>query len=391
MTEIPSRYLASRARGSHGDRVDRLAPYLMRTDPLADDVVSAIKELPQGQGWKQVDAAIAQGIRAVPDAHPAIARLMESVDRVPPWVDWRVLDKGGEVLLRAGYFGGLVLGIMSLPYGYASPGGNKPLALSGRLTQQAPRRLGETGRFVQAVAMPGGLHRNADGFAITIKVRLMHAQVRRLLWASGKWDARAWGEPINQHDMVATTMLFSVTVLDGLRKLGFRIEKKEADAYVQLWKYAGWLIGVDLELLPSTEDEAWSLGQLILATQAEPDEDSRKLTRALLDVGQTAATTQSEKRFAERVAPITRTISRSLMGDSMADGLGIPRYRLPMVMPLVRAAVGAMESARSRSQLIDAYAVVSGTKYWRELVKRGLSDRPADFAAPPSLLAPARS
>ncbi len=367
--------------------MDRLAPYLMRTDPLADDVVSAMTELPTGVGWQQVDRALASGIESVPDAHPAIVSLLRSLDRVPPWVDWRVLDKGGEVLLRSGYFGGLVLGVLALPYGYASPGGNKPLAFSGRLTQHAPRRLGETGRFVQAVAMPGGLQRKSDGFAITVKVRLMHAKVRRLLWDSGRWDAGAWGEPINQHDMVATTMLFSVTVLDGLRKLGFRIDKREADAYVQLWKYAGWLIGVDLELLPSTEEEAWTFSKLILATQGEADADSRSLTKALLEVGTTAATTPQEKRRAERIAPITRTISRALMGDEMADGLGIPKYRLPMVMPMLRAAVGTIESARSRSHLIDAYAVVSGTKYWRELVRQGLSGRPADFAAPSSLLA----
>ena len=358
----------------------------MRTDPLADDFISATKELPPGVAWRQLDRALTMGVDDVPNVHPALVALMRSVERVPPWVDWRVLDKGGEVLLRAGYFGGLVLGVLSLPYGYASPGGNKPLAFSGRLTQQAPRRLGETGRFVQAVAMPGGLHRASDGFAITLKVRLMHAKVRRLLWDSGKWNARAWGEPINQHDMVATTMLFSITVIDGLRKLGFRIDKREADAYVQLWKYAGWLIGVDLELLPTTEEEAWRLSRLILATQGQPDEDSRALTKALIEVGKTAATTPEEKKRAERIAPITRTISRALMGDAMADSLGIPKYRLPMVMPMLRTAVGAVESARSRSHLVDAYAVVSGTNYWRELVKQGLSGRPADFAAPSSLL-----
>ena len=33
----------------------------------------------------------------------------------------------------------------------------------------------------------------------------MHAQVRRLLLGSGRWDVEAWGLPINQADMAAMT------------------------------------------------------------------------------------------------------------------------------------------------------------------------------------------
>lgn len=381
----PTRFLAARARGSFGDRVDRLAPYLTKVDPLADAVVSAMRDVGAAEIREQLDRALRLGVDRVVRPHASVVALFEQVDRVPPWVDWRALDKGGEVLLRSGYFGGLVLGLLSLPYGYASPGGNKPLAFSGRLTQQAPRRLTETGRFVQAVAMPGGVHRHADGFAITIKVRLMHAQVRRLLWDSGRWDESAWGEPINQHDMVATTMLFSVTVLDGLRKLGFRITKREADAYVQLWKYVGYLIGVELELLPTTEDEALSLGNLILATQAAPDEDSRALTQALISVGKTAAKTPAERRMAERMAPVTRTISRALMGDALADGLGVPKYKLPLLMPALRTTIGAFERLRERSHLLDAFAVVQGTDYWRTAIRKGLEGMPAEFAMPRAL------
>ena len=54
----------------------------------------------------------------------------------------------------------------SLVLGYASPGGNKPLAFSGQLEKRAPQRLLETSRFVEATCLPGGLARFAPGFAI---------------------------------------------------------------------------------------------------------------------------------------------------------------------------------------------------------------------------------
>ncbi len=382
---VPSRYLGDRARAAFGDRVDRLEPYLMRADPLADAVARAMKERPTGEVFAQVERALAGGIGAVSHPHPSVVALFAEVDRVPPWVDWPRLDRGGEVLLRSGYFGGLVLGVLALPHGYASPGGNKPLAFSGRLMSQAPRRLSETARFVLAVASPGGLSRHADGFAIAIKVRIMHAQVRRLLAESGRWQSAAWGAPINQHDMVATTMLFSITLVDGLRKLGFSITAAEADDYVHLWKYAGWLMGVDLELLPSGEVEALGLSALILATQGPPDEDSRALTAALLAAGTTGARSDDERKMAQRIAPISRTIARYLMGAELADGLGVPRQTLPLVIPLLRGVVGAIEAVRTRSGAIDAYAVVRGAGYWREVIRRGLGESPAAFGPPETL------
>ena len=50
---IPARFKnAAAARGRYGDRVDRLAPYLLRTDPLADALAGAIDAMPAGQGWR---------------------------------------------------------------------------------------------------------------------------------------------------------------------------------------------------------------------------------------------------------------------------------------------------------------------------------------------------
>src|SRR5205823_697063 len=135
-----------------------------------------------------LEEMLAGGAAAAPSAPPALRDFFAETARVPAWVDWTTIDHAGAVLHRAGVLGGLVLGAMSLPLGYASPGGNKPLVFSGRLTEQAPRRLNETSRFVQAVCLPRGMRPGADGLKITLKVRIMHAHVRRMLLRSGKWD-----------------------------------------------------------------------------------------------------------------------------------------------------------------------------------------------------------
>ncbi len=141
-----------------------------------------------GQGFRLLEAALARGIdddRTVEEAPAELRALFASVDHVPLWVDWEAVNRGGAAFLRTGFLGGILLAMQSLVLGYASPGGNKPLAFSGRLREQAERRLAETSRFVYAVSQANGMRRSGEGFAITVKVRVMHAQVRRLIRASG--------------------------------------------------------------------------------------------------------------------------------------------------------------------------------------------------------------
>ena len=153
---FPSRYVnLDPARRRYGDRVDRVGAQLMKSDDLADRVIASFDALPKGEGWRLFEL----GLRGepMPDAPEPLRELIEEATHVPAWLDWKVTDRGGEMLMRAGALGGAVLGARSLVLGYASPGGNKPLVFSGRLKEQAGRRLNETARFVQAVSrgLPG--------------------------------------------------------------------------------------------------------------------------------------------------------------------------------------------------------------------------------------------
>jgi hypothetical protein len=383
---IPTRFVnLPAARARFGDRVDRLAPYFQRTDPLADAVVEALAQNPRERGFALVDAALSHGIAAVPNAPEPLRALIDEVERVPPWVDWDALDAGGELLMRSGPFGGMVLGACSIVLGYASPGGNKPLVLSGRLKEQAARRLNETSRFVQAVCRPGGMRRFADGFKITVKVRLMHAEVRRMILRSDRWDLSQWGAPINQHDMSATTLLFSLAVLDGLRLLGLQIEPGEAERYMQLWRYVGYIIGCDRELTPASELAARQLADLIRATQAAPDDDSRALTRALFESPLTVAKGEAQLRRARLQRDFGQGLSRGLLGDELADHLGIADTRWRHAVSVIHKLNTAAERIRLRLPAAQRAAVKSGHRYWDRVVEIGLAGATAEFRPPERL------
>ena len=375
------------ARARFGDRVDRLGPYLLQVDEPADAVVRRIAAMPAGRGWALFTEAAARGVANVADAPDEMRALFAETERVPPWVDWQTLDRGGRVLMRAGLLGGLVLGLSSLPHGYASPGGNKPLVFSGRMKDQAVRRLNETARFVQAVCRPDGMRPGADGYQITLRVRLMHAQVRHMLLTSGKWDTGAWGQPINQHDMAATTLLFSMVLLDGLRKLGARVTTEDSEAYMQLWRYTGLLMGVDPTILPTGEAEGRRLADLIRATTAPADHDGRALTRSLLTSPLAHARSPRERAVLERRVEFTKAVCRELLGDELADQLGVERTRWRLTVPILKRVIAAAERIRDSVPGAERTALATGTRYWDRVVAVGLAGATAEFRLPERLAA----
>ena len=386
--EIPERFVhLEAARARFGARADRLAPFLLRGDPLADAVAAACAELPRGEGFRLFTRAAREGIGALPEAPAAFQAFFAEAERAPAWADPVRAERGRRLFLRYGALAGMVLGGRSLVLGYVSPAGNKPLVFSGRLQQQAPRRLAETCRFVLAVSAPRALEPGADGYQTTLRVRLMHAEVRRMIERSGRWNARAWGRPINQHDMAGTTLLFSLAVVDGLRSLGARIPREESDDFIHLWRIIGRLMGVDPELLPTCEADAVALAELIAATQAPPDDDARALTRALLRVPYEEASTEFERLLARPRAALGAAITRHFLGDELACQLGIDDGGLRRLLPLMRGLTRLRELTHSLSPSRRERAAEDGLRYWQRVTRRALRGRPTEFA-PPEALAP---
>jgi hypothetical protein len=384
MNTFPTRFVnLETARRRFGDRVDRVGAHFWKSDEPADRAIEAIDALGPGVGWRTFE----RGLRGepIPEAPAALRDLIEEATHVPAWVDWATCDRGGSLLLRAGPLGGAVLGTRSLVLGYASPGGNKPLVFSGRLKEQAARRINETARFVQAVCRPRGMRPFADGWQITLKVRLIHAQVRRMILAEGRWDAAAWGIPLNQHDLAGTTLLFSAVIIDGLRRLGMDIDAAEGESYIHLWRWVGRTIGVHPDVLPASEPEAMRLADLIETTMGEPDQDSRDLTRALFDAVFHGCVTEDEIRDAQRRLTFGRFVCRELIGDALSDKLGIPTTSIRYAMPMMKRVVAGMERVKRAVPFGDRTAIAVGSRYWDRVVEIGLQGATYEFPLPKRL------
>ena len=176
-----------------------------------------------------------------------------------------------------------MLGFYSLPYCYAFADGAQVLVRSQRILNQIGERLGETTRFVLDIFKPGAFSRQDEAFLTCARVRLIHAYSRYFIQMHAKDWNPAFGEPINQEDLLGTNLAFSHIVLRGMTKIGFGPTPKEHQALLLYWKWIGELMGVETNLWPTTAKEAFELDRLIRRRQMKPSEEGKKLTRALLE------------------------------------------------------------------------------------------------------------
>ena len=363
------------ARRRFGDRLDRLVPWLLEADPLADAVVADLAELPD-RGHAVIGRMLAGDLPT--DAPDSVRALAAALVRVPMWVDWERIERAGRLLFRAGPLGGLVLGAGSLVAGYCAPAGNKPLVLTGALTgTRTAFRLAETGRFVVAVCEPSGLRRHGAGLAAATRVRLMHARVRWLVQRSGRWDEAAWGAPINQHDMVATHLLFSMRFVDGLRRLGLGIDEELCADWLHLWRLVSHRMGVVDDLLPTTEHEAQRLTDLIHLTQAPPDDDARRLVASLLS--------PQSGRPQRLPASVPHGLCRFLLGDTVGDQLGLVREPWMRGLSAVRGVVRPVDALVRRVRPLEERAMAWGRAHWETAIAEGAAGRPVAFRPTESL------
>lgn len=193
----------------------------------------------------------------------------------------------------------------SLPWLFAGAKGAAVLHDTRRLLDDVDRRVNETGRFVLAVVQPLSFRRSGEAVRACQTTRLVHALVRA--------RARASGVAINQQDLAATLLAFSVVSFRGMRRIGVRATAKHADDWWQLWRVVGDHLGIDPAVVPTTFGEASAELDVYVRTEASTSDAGIALTRTLIEatarhIGSTQAATG---------------LVRRLLGDHMADLLRV--------------------------------------------------------------------
>lgn len=278
----PLAYLG-RVRRRDEALVDEIGRRMLARDEVGAELAAALRrDASPRVTTTALQRAIADGARD--DDPPALRRFVAALEREPDWLDRDLLERGARAYRRLGRSRDDVLLALSLIGGYRYVGPADLLVATGGLTgTTAMRRLGETTAWGYAVSRPGGMTRDGEGFRMTAHVRVMHALVNDRFERREDWDATALGLPVNRSDLAGTLALFSATAMLGVRVLGRRVPRQDAHAIMHLWRYIGFLMGVDEDWLFADERAQHAFDHHLLLAQGGPTPAGAALTTALVE------------------------------------------------------------------------------------------------------------
>jgi len=254
-----------------------------------------------------------------------LKRFWQEVNTVPSWVDWAQIQRGQDVFYRYGGACFTGLAYQSLLGGMGAARVVETLARTGGFSTKVARsRMFETTQHIlQCTKSLESLQPGGDGFASTIRVRLLHAAVRQRIQKLAEtkpeyYDTKAWGIPINDLDSMATISTFSATLIWlSLPRQGIYLRHQEIEDYIALWRYIGYLIGSPTEYF-ETPTRAKQLAEALLLYEVQPSETSQILANNII-----RSLEGQPPGYAS--ADFLTASARWLNGNDLCDKLGLMR------------------------------------------------------------------
>jgi hypothetical protein len=311
------------------DRARLMAWALGAGDSLADAVVDEIHGEGGHERRTQLRDGIENGLATLKNPSPAIGALLESAETVPDWADPDLIRLGPRPWFSTPAAVHLIaLSAGSLIRVYMSPTIALVLSETGRLVEQADRRVRETGYWLLRAVLPGGLERGAPGYRSTLQVRMLHASMRRMVRMKD-FDVASYGVPINQADLARTWMDFTKTSFRAEDAMGYGLMIGEEAELYRYWAYLAHLLGIDPRLVQglSSSAEAERVDELLEATTGPPLAESAVLAEKTLH----GVADEIRNAFhipAASAVDLMEALARRFHGDRVADALGIPRHGL---------------------------------------------------------------
>jgi hypothetical protein len=320
----------------------RLGERLIVGDEPMDRLVEWMSSEGMEQSRSMFDRALAEGIDSVPEAPEPLREFFVRVETVPDWVDRDKLRRGARALRRGGADGMYVARDVALLGGYQFSGFNKTLLRTGALEKGSNKRFAETMQWAMDVISDGGLDPLGAGYRSTIRVRLIHAFVRRHVAAMPDWRNDEWGVPVNQTDMAATLVGALIAPSAAGIAMGILPTPADLDDIAHLTRYAGWLIGVQDEWLPRSFRDGIRILYHTLTALAAPDESTKQLAVPMADdpMGWHYRTLPGLRRRIARAQHLS--VTSGFLGPRAMRSLGLDY--VPPWYPLLRIPVNVTRS-----------------------------------------------
>ena len=326
---IPSDYLPGyeRARAIDSDLASKYIAHTLTGDPLAELAAHDLAALDRADSIKFIGIGVNEGsgAPALQAAPASLREFFKDAETEPEWLNYSSFAPGIRMFHRNSYLILVAFVTAVLIEGFTTNIA-RSFMLTGRVRDRGKRRLGQNNRHMTEIFFPGGLHRQGDGWKLSVRIRLIHAQMRHLLNASEEWDSQAWGIPISNAHLGFAISAFSARLLIHMKTLGARYSREEYDSFMNVWRYTGHLMGIPGSVLFKDAEDALRIHKVGYACEPNPSENSIVMAHSLINSAPLIAGAE-DPRERRKLARYVYRVSRELIGNEVADNLNFPKNR----------------------------------------------------------------
>lgn len=312
-----------------------------------------------------------------------LQQLWQQVNTVPDWVDWNQIARGQDVFYR--YGGPVLTGLayQSLLGGLGAARVTEVLSRTGGFAVDVARnRLFETTQYLlQCTRSLADIQPGGEGWAATIRVRLLHATVRNRIMKLAEtrpeyFDTAKLGVPINDMDCVGTIVSFSSALIwISLPRQGIYLRPQEIEDYTALWRYIAYVIGCPTEGLLETKEQSKRILDSIMMYEIAPTRTSQILANNVIKSLQ-------DKPPGYASADFLLAGARWLNGNELCDALALPKPSIYYTFLMAGQCIffgfwcytNRMNKSTDQKKL-----VVLRDIFWKIIVKGGLKGKETTF------------
>ena len=312
-----------RARAIDREVATNYIAHLSMVDPPADDLMEELNDFDRVAMTEFLRAGFDNDDAAMKNAPVALQEFFRDISVPPEWLSEtdfapgiRMFHRNSKVILASFVAGVLIEGFMTNIA--------KSFFITGRVRDQGVRRLQQNNRHLVESFIPGGLDREGDGWKLSVRIRIIHAQVRRLINESDEWDVEAWGEPLSAGHLGFALTAFSARLLTHMKRLGASYSKEESVSFMAVWRYVGYLMGIPETILFRDEAEANRLFEIGGMCEPDPGIESISMANSLVNSAPLLAD-MTDPEVRRKFAMYIYGVSRAVIGNKLADQLKYPR------------------------------------------------------------------
>lgn len=343
---IPSVYQPgyAKAREANPELAAKYLEHAVISDPVADDAVNALAPFNQTSVHQFINAGMEQDAKTLADAPQPLRDFFSRIESPPPWFDQASVHAGCRAFHT--YSDLFITAFFVVTLENAATLMSKAFYMTGGVTTgQGPRRIRQNIRHFIEIMLPGALDRQGEGWKLSVRIRLVHAQLRRLIRASDEWDEAVYGAPLSAAHLALASANFSAMMLRHAARLGAHLDDEARASFMHIWRYASWLIGTPDALL-FDGDEAKTAEFYRIARLCEPPTNDESVVIANTLVNALPLIPGLTNLAAQR-SMLTHTyrVSRALLGNELADQFKFPRLRTAGLLTWLKWKRGARRIA----------------------------------------------